>query len=85
LHTDRVDFAACDELVGWGLIKDMYPESVSQFETLRKPLNQNPLRLMISRSYPDSSRIKVRFNIGLETIREKGILRQILTKYGIKK
>lgn len=84
LYLGRVDLAAGEELVGWALIKKLYPQEMDKFATVKKPLNEDPLRLMISRNYPNSAELIQRFNAALKVIAEKGIIKQILEKYGVK-
>lgn len=84
LYLGRVDLAAGEELVGWALIKQLYPNEMGQFATLQKSINEDPLRLMISRKYPGASALTLKFNIALKAIADKGIIKQILEKYGVK-
>jgi len=83
LHMNRVDVVPMDELVGWQLIRQLYPEDVQFFSTLEKPLNQNSLHLLISRKYENASTLTKQFNAALQRIREKGVHRSILQQYGI--
>lgn len=85
LYLGRVDLAASEELVGWALIKKLYPQEVDQFATVDKPLNEDPLRLLVSRKYPASAELIQKFNAALKTINENGIMQQILIKYGLMK
>lgn len=84
LQMNRIDLAASDELVGWQLIKSLFPKEVSNFDTLDKPLNESELCLMVSKAYPDSKNLTEKFNTGLKKIKEKGIYSAILKKYNIK-
>lgn len=84
LYAGRVDLAASEELVGWALIRKLYPQEVDRFATVKKPLNEDPLRLMISRQYPGAAELTQRFNAALKAIYDKGIAQKILEKYGIK-
>lgn len=84
LYQGRVDLAVCDELVGWTLIQKLYPQDAGQFATLAKPLNEDALRLLVSRKFPGAGELTLKFNAALQAIREKGIMQQILSKYGLK-
>jgi len=84
LYLDRVELVASEELVGWSLIKHLYPKEASLFGTIDPPLNQDELRLMISKNYPNAIELTKRFNSGLEAIRKNGILSQILAKHGVR-
>jgi polar amino acid transport system substrate-binding protein len=85
LYLGRVDLAASEELVGWALIKKLYPQEMDQFATVAKPLNEDPLRLLVSRKYPAAAELVKKFNAALKIINDNGIMQQILTKYGLKK
>ena len=84
LFVNRVQLAASDELVGWALIKSLYPQEVAQFAIVEKPMNQDDLRLMVSRKYPNAQELTKKFNAAMESIRKKGIVSQILAKHGVK-
>lgn len=84
LYEGRMDILAMDELLGWHYIKKLYPNDLRKFETVKKPLKVDKLRLLISRKYPDAAELKDKFNIGLSTIKTNGVLAGILKKYNIK-
>lgn len=83
LYLDRIDLAASEELVGWAIIRELYPQETHRFATVAKPLNEDPLRLMVSRQYPGAAELLQRFNMALEAIYAKGIAQEILEKYGL--
>ncbi|MCP3924617.1 MAG: transporter substrate-binding domain-containing protein [Desulfobacterales bacterium] len=80
LYAGRYDFLATNELVGWALIRKMYPEEINKFCTVKKPLQQDYLHLMISRTYPDHLSITKRINEALLSIKRNGIYLKILEK-----
>jgi polar amino acid transport system substrate-binding protein len=84
LYANRVQLIACDELVGWALIEKNYSKEVAQFGTLKKPLNQDEYRLMISKTYPNASEITKSFNAALQKLKKSGKINSILEKYHIK-
>ncbi|MBI3161324.1 MAG: transporter substrate-binding domain-containing protein [Chloroflexi bacterium] len=85
LYLGRVDLAASEELVGWALIQKLYPQEANRFAVAEKALNEDPLRLLVSRSYPDSAALLQKFNAALKEVEAKGIIAQILLRYGIKR
>lgn len=85
LSNMRVDLMPMDELGGWFLIKKLDPTNVDKYFTLEKPLSNSSLRLMVSRSYPDSVVILARFNLALAKIRKNGVYDAILRKYNLKR
>ncbi|MBF0233420.1 MAG: transporter substrate-binding domain-containing protein [Desulfamplus sp.] len=83
LHGGRFDLLATEELVGWEIIKQLFPTEIDKFDIVKKPLNETSLHLMVSKSYPDASAITNKVNEALKKIKEKGIYSEILKKYNI--
>jgi polar amino acid transport system substrate-binding protein len=81
----RIDLMVEEENSILQAIRMLYPNEVNQFATLEKPLEQpgviNDLSLMVSRSYPNSTKLLEQFNVGLAAIRANGTYTQILEKY----
>lgn len=74
LYFNRVDLAATDELVGWALIKKLYPQDVSQFAVVNKTFATQYLHLMVSKNYPNAPALTEKFNTTFKRLREKGAL-----------
>ncbi|MBF0573716.1 MAG: transporter substrate-binding domain-containing protein [Desulfamplus sp.] len=83
LEAGRFDLLATDELVGWTLIKKMFPADIDNFAVVNKALKNDLLRLMVSRTYPDAQTITKKVNEALQRIKDKGIYLEILKKYNI--
>ncbi len=83
LKGGRFDLLATEELVGWELIKKLYPNEIDDFGIMKQPLNKDELRLMISRVYPDSAAITEKVNTALQRIKDNGVYSAILKKYKI--
>ncbi len=83
LNAHVVDLVPTDELVGWEIIKKLFPRKEFNFATVKKPLKEDMLRLMISKKYPGAAMLKEKFNVSLKHIKEKGIYSEILKKYHI--
>ncbi|MBF0378216.1 MAG: transporter substrate-binding domain-containing protein [Desulfamplus sp.] len=83
LHGGRFDLLATDELVGWDLVNTFFSTDKHNFAVVKKPLNNDNLRLMVSRTYPDSQAITKKVNEALQRIKDKGIYSKILKKYNI--
>ncbi|QGY41350.1 transporter substrate-binding domain-containing protein [Pseudodesulfovibrio cashew] len=77
----RNDFFAEDELVGWSLIRRIFPEQRERFASTPTPWRINPQHLMISKKYPGSRKLLQRFNEGLKKIRTNGTFHMILSHY----
>lgn len=83
LKAGRVDLLATEELVAWELIKENLPKDADKFAVVKKPLNKDELRLMVSRSYPEAAAINKKVNEAIKRIKQKGIYSAILKKYNI--
>lgn len=81
LYLKRIDLAACEELVGWALIDELFPDRRADFAVLDKPLNRDSLRLMVSKTYPHAWNILQKFNQALARQRENGTIDAILRKH----
>ncbi|BBO88823.1 substrate-binding periplasmic protein [Desulfosarcina ovata] len=74
LKLGRIDLMPVNELVGRHLIKTHFPDCIDKFKILDKPLTVNPLRLIVSKDYPGSKELLVKFNAALKTCIEKGLI-----------
>lgn len=68
LFANRIDLAACDEVVGKILIKKLHPEAIDQFSITEKEFATQDLHLMVSKSYPDAANITKRFNASFKKL-----------------
>lgn len=68
LFANRIDLAACDELVGKALIKKLHPEAMDQIGIAGQAFATQNLHLMISRSYLDAANITKRFNASFKKL-----------------
>jgi len=73
LYLNRIDLAVMDLLVGWNLIRELYPNEIDIFGTLDKPLDTGNSHLMISRKYPNAKQLRDRFNQALKRIKERNL------------
>ena len=83
LTRDRIDFTLIDELVGWSLIKEAYPEQVTAFAVAQKPESTDAFHIMVSRNYPNANVLLKKFNEGLKTIKNNGTFHEILQQYDV--
>ena len=84
LRRGRIDLTIEEENSCWSIIRELYPEEVDNFRAIDSPIapeDPNNLCLMVSRSYPDSSRILNEFNEILQRMREAGRRREILENH----
>ena len=85
LFYNRVDVVPLDELVGWEIVRRLFPGRADMFATSRTALDESELRLMVSKKHPGADELLERFNEGLETIMANGVYESILEKYQIPK
>jgi polar amino acid transport system substrate-binding protein len=83
LAAGRVDLMPLNELVGWGLIKELFPGEVDQFGTLETPYDTSELKLIVSKIYPDAQNYLQRFNAALQQVKTGDAYQHILEKYGL--
>lgn len=83
LQAGRIDLFPMADLVGWALIKELFPDEVDNFGVLEKPLDQTDLCIMVSKSDPEAIKLLDEFNAALQAIKDNGVYDQILAKYGL--
>ncbi len=83
LQAQRIDLFPMNDLVGWALIKELFPNEVDNFGVLEKPMDQTELTIMVSKSDPEALKLLDEFNAALQKIKDNGVYDQILTKYGL--
>lgn len=78
---ERVDIVAAGERVGWHVLHQHFPDAVEKVSVAEKPMNENTLRLMVSRDYPDSEQLLKRFNRHLEEFKESPSFEKLQSQY----
>lgn len=81
LKLGRIDIFLEDELVGWTMIREVYPNAIHEFDSSTTPATTLPLRLMCSKAHADSERVLEVFAKGLKKIKENGELDRIMAPY----
>lgn len=84
LEAGRIDLLPLNELVGWELVKKHFPGKINEFKPLDNAYETNELKLIISKNFPDSSRLLDQFNDSLQKIKTSGGYSMILEKYRLK-
>ncbi|WP_207264131.1 transporter substrate-binding domain-containing protein [Desulfovibrio sp. Huiquan2017] len=77
----RAALFAEDELVGWTLIRRIFPSRAHVFGSTPTPWNLNPQHLMVSKAYPGARKLLARFNKGLAAIRANGTYDRLVGSY----
>lgn len=83
LQAGRIDLFPMADLVGWALIKELFPDEVDNFGILDKPLDQTELCIMVLKSDGEALKLLDEFNAALQTIKDNGVYDEILAKYGL--
>jgi polar amino acid transport system substrate-binding protein len=83
LQAGRIDLFPMTDLVGWVLIKELFPDEVKNFGVLEKPMDQTELTIMVLKSDKESLKLLEEFNTALQRIKDNGVYDQILAKYGL--
>jgi len=83
LAAGRVELIPMNELVGWELIKKVFPDKIGQFRTLDRAYDRDELKLIVSKKYPDSEKLLESFNNALKAVKGTARHKAILKKYGL--
>ncbi|MBP2636701.1 MAG: uncharacterized protein H6Q72_2608 [Firmicutes bacterium] len=74
LYNKRIDVFIEDELVGWEVIKKIYPGEEDKFATLHHAAKTSQYNLIISSTYPKSEELLDQFNAALSRMKKRGEL-----------
>jgi len=85
LHLSQVDLVPENEIVGWRVIEQLFPNHANSFRASRTPLKSDFLCLMVSKKYPGSENLLKQINAGLYKIIKDGAYGAILEKYNFSK
>lgn len=83
LQAGRVDLMPLNELVGWALIREVFPDQADQFHTVDTPYDVSELMLVASPQYPGAQEYLEQFNQALQRVKQSETYRDILRKYGL--
>lgn len=81
IHLKRIDVFVDDELVGWTVIKNLYPNELHKFASTAESVWTSDNKLICSKKHTDSERILKKFNEGLQLIKDSGVYDKTLQKY----
>lgn len=81
LAAGRIDAFITDELVGWALIKKLFPGKEGDFATVEKAEGVSPLYVIAGRKAPGSEKFIQSVNDGLKKIKASGEYDKIVAKY----
>ncbi|MCG8620009.1 MAG: transporter substrate-binding domain-containing protein, partial [Desulfobacterales bacterium] len=83
LKHGRIDLFSINELVGWELIKALFPDEVDNFNTLPTAENESGLCVIVDKNNPESMALLGKFNTALKEIKANGEYQKILVKYNL--
>lgn len=83
LVAGRTAVLALNEMVGWHIIKENFPDKASRFGVLETPYDRNDLKLIISKTYPGSAEFLKKFNMSASKVLSGEKYKSILRKYGL--
>jgi len=79
LAVGRLDLVPADCATGWRMIKSLFPPADRRnFYTLKKPISQSGVFLMVSRTYPGAEMHLIHFNEALRRMKGDGTFEKIL-------
>lgn len=81
LYLGRIDAFVEDELVGWTMIRELYPNELHMFASTVAAVKESENCLMCSKASSDSEEILRTFNKGLRQIKESSVYDRVLRKY----
>lgn len=83
LKAERADLMPLNELVGWDLIRQLFPDEAENFATIEAPYDVNELKLIVSKTYPNAEEYLEQFNAALQQVKSGKSYQYILDKYGL--
>ncbi len=81
LERRKVDLAIGDQWVIRNELTRYFPRSIRQFEFLRKPVDERPLHVAISRENPRHAKIVADFNRALKAMKADGTYDRLIDGY----
>lgn len=78
LNKNRFELAISGDISGWAIIKDLFPDAVNDFATIKKPLLTIPHSLVFNQN---EAKLIAKFRKGFDIILENGTYYEILKRY----
>lgn len=83
LMAGRIDFVPEQQVVGWELLKSLYPDRLAEVTTTEMALVESDLNVMVSRQYANSSELLSKFDEAFAAIVDSGEYARILARYNM--
>jgi polar amino acid transport system substrate-binding protein len=81
LFLGRFQLLPLNEMVGWELIRSIFPNNVNQFGSLDKPLDRKSLKLIVKKKNQKSLKLLEKFNTQLKQFMQSKTYQLIIDKY----
>jgi len=81
LMLGRIQLFPLNEMVGWAMIKNQFPNQAKHFGTLEKPLNHSSLHLIINKKNSNAKQLLDQFNTQLKIFMKSPQYQTIIQKY----
>jgi polar amino acid transport system substrate-binding protein len=82
LFEDKVQLIVVDKYVAKNILVHKFPWRLGEFEFMEPPLAKKPLHIIFSTKVKDHEQKLKDFNAGLKLVKEDGLLKKIMRKYG---
>ena len=79
----KADLIAMNEIVGWNLIKKLYPEEINDFAVIDKVVHVKPTFFVFSKKNEKSKELLAKFNESLSILKHKGTIDKIISSYDL--
>jgi polar amino acid transport system substrate-binding protein len=80
IRSGRKDFFIINEINGWMMIQKTF-HTKQYFRTLDDVFEEETHHLIVSKTYPQGKQLIAEFNQGLEKLKEKGLLAEIINRH----
>lgn len=84
LLAGRIELFPEDELVGWGLLRELYGDKAAAlFGSTGNSLTEATMHIMYAPNFPRAAEYTEKFNEGLQILKDTGDYAALFAKYGI--
>jgi len=81
LFLGRIQLLPLNEMVGWRLIKNTFPDNVNMFGSLEKPLDRKSMQLIVNKKNQNSMDLLKKFNEKLKIFIQSKQYQSIIDQY----
>ena len=81
LYLDKVDLVIENELIGWHILSQLFPYSMSRFDELRSSKATHGGHLVVNKKNPEGAGLLKMFDKGLQVLQQNGTYADVIGKY----